>query len=161
MVRVIDEAREVALRRSVFTDAAELGPALRETDLAEIRAITDSTPEAALLESMSVTGSRAMTVTVRGVPIIMLGIAPHPDDSLVGVPWLMASPAMYEIADLFVQEQHVIFEALADDFSSFINVTSMTNPSGLRWLEGMGFTIGQTLTGAGRNGEDLVVFTRS
>ena len=160
--RILSETPEVILRPTVFTDAAELGPRLRACDLAEIKALVDKEPAAALLDCFAETGDRGFTVTVRGVPTIMAGIAPHPTDPTIGVPWLLASDDMYEIVPLFLKHQHELLdETIAGSgYVSLMNVTANLSPVCLRWLESMGYVLGEILPGLGRNGEDLQVFTR-
>lgn len=134
-------------------------PHLREADVEEIDALTEAPPMVALAESLR-GSARAYTVLVDGDPVILFGVAVHPDDPACGIPWMVATDGLRRIRRLFLRFGVPIAAKAFEGFERLCNITSGSNTVAHRWLASLGFELGPLLPGAGRNGEDLMFFSK-
>lgn len=67
-----------------------LAPRLRAADLAEIQASSGKDPEGVLLCSVALSDA-AWAWCIDGTPVLIGGLAPHPENRAWGVPWALGS----------------------------------------------------------------------
>jgi len=153
------EAPRVEIVDADSDHAFAMAPKLRAADVEEIAALTEVPPLPTLMESMR--GSlRSYTVLVDGDPTIMFGVAVHPDDAECGVPWLLATDGLRRIRREVLRFGPPVADKAFEGFKRLCNITSGSNTVAHRWLAGLGFELGPLMPGAGRNGEDLLFFSK-
>lgn len=133
-----------------------MAPRLRKADVEEVAELTDAPPLAALMDSMRLS-QRAYTVLVDGTPTIMFGVAVHPDDADLGIPWMLATDDLYRIRKQFLRFGVPVAAKAFEGFKRLINLTSASNTVAHRWLHSLGFTLGEPKP-LGLHGADLIPF---
>lgn len=140
--------------------AFRMAPRLRKADAEEVAAIVEGAPLLAVLDSMR-SSDRSFVALVDGEPVMLCGVAPHPDDPDTGIPWMLTTDGIYAVRDEFIRFSQPIFErTVGTKYKRLANITSATNEVAHRWLLMLGFTLGPELPGAGINGEDLMVLSK-
>lgn len=138
-----------------------MAPRLRKADVEEVAATVPGPLLPAMLESMR-SSDRSFVALVDGEPVMLCGVAPHPEDpDTTGIPWMLTTDGIYAVRDIFIQFSQPIFErTIGTKYKRLVNITSATNEVAHRWLLMLGFTLGPELPGAGLAGEDLVVLSK-
>lgn len=160
MDMVVHEADpEIRVRDTTYADVLAMGNCLRESDVREIAALTDEAPVDALLTSYLSCPRRCYTAMVDGIPVLIAGCAVHPDDPDIGIPWMLATPAIYKrpFPRMILTHGRQILAELAAGLPYLINLTA--DPDHRDWLHGLGFGVALHEL-SGRNGEPLFVFAQ-
>ena len=122
--------------------ALAMAPSLREMDLYDLL-ITGHEPCRVLLLTLE-TSLQAPALLWHGVPVGLMGVGVSFDD--IGVPWLVGTNWIDENPVAFMREAKAflnhIWEAFA--FRSLFNATCTGNVSSLRFLEHLGFALGES-----------------
>lgn len=138
-------------------DIALLAPKLREIDVKEIEAMTGEDPETGLRESFKVSLECNSIFADDGEIVGMFGVVDAAPD--LGVPWLLASPRLPEIAKVFMAGAEDWVKKIQGQFPVLANYVMADNEVAIRWLKRLGFVMMQKIP-IGRNGEEFLEFAR-
>jgi len=128
----------VGIRTSTLQDCLELGPNLREEDCQEVAAYAGLDPTNGLIQSF-LSSKSCLTVTLEGVPIMMFGTGPSPDNPKIGVVWLLSSPDLLTISKLFLRHSKRLLALLSAPYEVVMNYVDCRNEVHHRWLLWCGF----------------------
>lgn len=135
------------IRHAVPGDAAELAPALRLEDRAEVLALLGPVdpiagPAESLLHGLA-TAREAWTARDRAGHIIcMAGVSPFSLVGSTGVPWLLGSDLVSRHRRAFLAESRRLVAHWLTWFDSLRNVVDARHGAAIRWLRWLGFEIG-------------------
>lgn len=126
-------------RRANFTDAYTIGHNLRPEDRAEVLAAGGVHP-AFLLHSYVAQGREVHVSGIEGYtgPEIIWGVDPVPGEPLVGVPWMLSTPVIYDYPVEFAVASRSIWTELHSRFPLLTNFIDARNTRHIRWLEWLG-----------------------
>lgn len=145
----------VAAERHHARRMARVG--LRPQDAAECAAMGFDEREG-LIQSLE-SSCRAWTgIGDKGQPVVMFGVAQHPKFPDVGIPWLLATPAL-SARDL-LREGPRFITRMHEKFAKLLNMVHARNERACRWLKWAGFRLGTPLP-HGPNQELFIPFFRS
>lgn len=149
----------ITARQATLEDAVYVGTNLRESDRLEVLASCGSSPLEAVVTSFK-TSLKSWCVVDAGRPVFIFGLALWPDDTNVGIPWMLATdhiekcPRAYSRKGLeFVNEMQSMFPVLT-------NCTDERNTKIRRWLGWMGFKELQVIHEYGVGKKPFVQFVR-
>lgn len=117
-------------------DAEILAPKLRKHDVDEVWASHGLTPLEALVKSQINSSESHTIIASDGEVIGMFGCV---DDGAVGIPWLLASDRLPEVAREFLPESRKWVEKINQDYLVLTNYVDVRNTSAKRWLKWLGF----------------------
>jgi len=123
-------------RLSNATDAEILAPKLRKQDREEVWASHGLTPMAALVTSQTNSSESHTIIAHDGEVIGMFGVV---DEGAVGIPWLLASDRLPEVAREFLPESLKWVERINQDYLVLTNYVDVRNTAARRWLKWLGF----------------------
>jgi hypothetical protein len=126
------------VRNAQGADIATLATNLREADLAEIKAASGRTPEAALLTGLQ-GGTSKVACLPSGVPVAIFGIVPVAPS--VGAVWMVATKEFHLLHRQFLRECRGELDELSADYRLIFNFTDARNTVHHRWIKWMGFSI--------------------
>jgi hypothetical protein len=136
-----------------------LSEGLRAQDVAELRAAGHSDPAAAFLRSIEVSEPDLLyTVTVSGVPAGIFGVAEHPDNPCVGIPWLLGSDRILRARRQLLREAPKWITLLLSQYPVLVNMVHEKNTVSIAWLKRMGFEFHEELQVC--TGETFIRFTK-
>lgn len=158
MKRVFRGGR-VVVRSAEQLDAIHIGARLREADCLEVEALGAGLPLAAVTDSFKMS-RRAYTVTHDGEPVLIFGVADHPDDPTVGIPWMLATPAIERLGFTFARHGKSVAEEAFAGYRYLTNIMVVQNTVAHRWLRYLGFEFTDLKEDLGHNGETLVQFAK-
>ena len=126
---------------AIENDARELAPLLRAEDRDEVLTL-GLDPVDGLLHSVA--GAReAWTYRADGRIICMAGVAPLSLIGTTGVPWLLGSDLVPAHRRAFMVETRRMIGRWLALFPTLRNVVDARYAAAIRWLEWLGFTIGE------------------
>ena len=128
----------VEVRTSTVGDCLSLGPRLRKEDCQEIEAVAGCKPTEGLLYSYF-NSKGCLTVTLKGVPIIMFGCGAFPDNDRIGMIWLLSSPELLEVSKPFLRHSRRFLALLTAPYDLVMNYVDCRNEVHHRWLRWCGF----------------------
>ena len=130
--------------RIIPAEAAHIAPIaahMREADRREVMASHGHTPGEALAASLA-RSDLAWTCLVNGEPAFMWGAART--GSLItrtGAPWLLATPAIYQVRRAFLRFSRFYVEQMQARFPRLANYVHAANRLSVRWLAWCGFRV--------------------
>jgi hypothetical protein len=127
------------IRDATERDLLDLAPNLRAADHREILASFGESPEEALLYSLRLSSTCKVGVDAEGI-VGVFGCGPHPENKLVGVPWLMGTDRMALNVRWFMRTAKLWKTIFHLDFPHLWNLVDSRNTVHVRWLTHMGFT---------------------
>lgn len=131
----------ITIRSATEDDARELAPLLRAEDRLEVLAL-GLQPIEGLFQSLA--GSReSWTYRAQGRIVCMAGIAPRSLIGRAGVPWLLGSELVRRHRRLFMVETRRMVAHWLTQFDSLINIVDARYGAAIRWLDWLGFEIGE------------------
>ncbi len=128
------------IRGATIEDAHELAPKVRQADLDEIEAASDSEPLEALVKSLTSSNS-PKTGLIDGEVVCMFGVATNNLLSVRGCPWLLSSDMLINHAKPFLKRSREYVNSLKEDYMYLCNFVDARNKHAIRWLEWLGFDI--------------------
>ena len=120
---------------------------MREIDRLECR-IGGHSPKEALRLSLY-TSTLAWTVKIDGRPEAMFGVAPVCLISGEGSPWLLLTDVAARKAVTLVREGRRYSDAMQAAFPVLANVVHADNRTAIRWLQRLGYGIGEPFDAGG------------
>lgn len=127
------------IRPATIEDAISLAPRLRKADLEELRATTDKTPEAVLLESVG-EGLETYSAEQDGVVVALFGIDRFPNmDPDEAVVWMVGSDEAVKNKHDFLRAAREFLNSAHQRFPLLWNVIDARNTVHIKWLKRSGF----------------------
>jgi hypothetical protein len=126
------------IRIATEQDCFDLAPRLRAADVAELAALGDD-PLVALLSSYEVSPLVWAAEYDQQVHVIF-GVAPFPDNSGAGSPWLLASERVSEFAVQFLRESYRYIPKMHMLYPTLRNYVHAMNVESIMWLRWLGFS---------------------
>lgn len=137
-----------------------LGPILRDADRMELEAATGRDATGVVVQSVAIS-SMCWVATERGMPLVLFGAAPMPHhENFVGVPWLVASPALIPYAVPFLRRCAPFLDEMQRRYPLLVNYTDARNTVHHRWLRWLGFTFIRRHERMGAAGIPFIEFVR-
>ncbi len=90
-----------------------------------------------------------------GIPVATWGVAPFPQDSRFGVPWLLGTDAIGNSYRDFLRLSRHFDEIMSRWFLALANMIDAEYAGALRWLEWLGFSRGETVKST--KGYDFII----
>jgi hypothetical protein len=149
----------VIVRDSVPTDAIYIGGRLRDTDIAECKALAGLGPVAAVMTSLRMS-ERAATVLLDNTPVLIFGVSSHPEDHGVGIPWMLATDRIHELWFTFLRHGKALADEMFAGYRALTNVMIVQNSVEHRWLRSLGFDFTDINEAGGLNGEPVIYFVK-
>lgn len=144
------------LRDATPDDAAYLAAHLRESDRLEVSANSDDI-EATIRRSIAAS-TICSVAQLDGRPVFVIGCAPC-DRPGVGVPWLLGTDEVTPHGGALTRITKSYVRQFLETWPVLLNAVDERNVVSVRWLEAIGFTIGEPIP-FGRKGERFHIFTR-
>jgi len=123
-------------RPSTANDAEILAPKLRKQDVVEVWASHGLSPLEALVTSYNNSSESHTIIASDGEVIGMFGVV---DEGVVGIPWLLASDQLPQVAREFLPESRKWVERINQDYLVLTNYVDVRNTVARRWLRWLGF----------------------
>lgn len=123
-------------RPSTAGDAEILAPKLRKQDVEEVWASHGVLPLVALVTSQTNSSESHTIISSDGEVIGMFGVV---GDGAVGIPWLLTSDRLPEVAREFLPQSREWVERINQDYSILTNYVDVRNKTAQRWLKWLGF----------------------
>lgn len=146
----------VLLRQARFEDAASLAPRLREADRLELTLSAGPDHLKTLEESLSSTGEN-IAATIDDVVVGLGGCVFHEG---IGVPWMVSSDELVKRPVTLVRIGLFSIERYAPQCTVLTNFVHAENHVHRKWLERIGFTLGDTTPDYGVGKAPFIQFYR-
>ena len=158
MSREVPQFKAV-IRDATYSDCLILAPNLRQEDKDEVWESGSYLPEEALI--LSFKSSNQVKIGVVGDEIVcMFGISATEDPEL-GIPWLLGSDSIKKFSKEFLTLNKVVLDEISTEYKILANYVWSKNPTHIRWLEWLGFTVTRTPICLGRNQEHFYYFFKN
>ena len=129
------------IRVATEQDAVVVGSALRPYDLLELRSVTVRPPVDAILDAMRASWW-TRTWEVDGKPVCVFGVASRTFTSDTGCPWLLATPLVERHSAGFMRRIPPHLNEMRAMFRVLENHVLADNNRTVKWLERLGFVMG-------------------
>lgn len=147
-----------SIRPATQSDMLRIAPLLREADKNEIAAASGRTPEAALLNALSLPGECwHVSEQKSGDPILVCGLIPFTD--LTAAVWMLATPILSAHGLPFLRACRGWVDEWNAQYPLLFNSVDARNDLHIRWLRWLGF-IFISRAASGVNGENFIEFVR-
>lgn len=111
---------------------------LRPADLAELQASVTGRPLEVLEQSVALSSHAWLVVDATGLPVAAFGVAPGVLEG-IGVPWLMATPAVEREFVSFARQTRRYVEEVQEIYPTLTNFVDVRNDLAVTWLSWAGF----------------------
>ncbi|MBN9564928.1 MAG: hypothetical protein J0G29_02360 [Alphaproteobacteria bacterium] len=147
MVKSTNKSK-LKLVKATKKHAIELAPNLKQADLEEIAAASgrdclDSAPTGLLIQSIAISKiAYAIILQNKGGSkevIALGGVAPHPTDPQIGIPWAFTSDKVRACPKDFMMKVRQALNKFYTHFPTLTNFVYYKNMTAIRWLERLGF----------------------
>lgn len=135
-------AGDLTIRPATLGDADWLAPRLRQRDLDEARAAGGADVEATLYDAITRSGDLCWTVEAKR-PLFVVGCAPAEGIPGLGSPWLLATDAVARYPAALTRVSRQCLAQMLAAYSALYNYVDVRNVDSVRWLELLGFTVGE------------------
>ncbi|MCA2979537.1 MAG: hypothetical protein INH37_14775 [Myxococcaceae bacterium] len=126
----------------------------------ELEAATGRPATDVVVRSVAIS-SMCWVAAERGVPMTIFGAAPMPrHEDFVGVPWLVATPALIPHAVPFLRRCAPFLDEMQRRYPLLVNYTDARNTVHHRWLRWLGFTFIRRHERMGAAGIPFIEFVR-
>ncbi len=160
MARAVDTA--TLPHPTIIESLRFIAEGLRPADQAELRAsLGDAAdPFHALVESYGLSTKSWLILDRTGLPIGIMGVAPHGVPNL-GIAWMMGTPGVEDEALSIARQTGGYVEQMHDDFPFLLAVVDVRNELSMRWLEWSGFSITDARPRHGAEDRLFLEYTRT
>lgn len=145
-------------RSSQKEDAVVLAPKMRKQDALEVWHSHNMSPLEALEFSLIHSIEANTIIANDGEVIGMFGVGQ--ESKLVGIPWLLASDRLKEVAREFLPESEKWIRKVNDQYDLLYNYVYSGNTASIRWLKWLGFTFVREMPNHGHNPATFIEFAR-
>lgn len=136
----------VTVRPSQPADVEFVAANMRQADRDEIWASYFSTPHEALTRAMKIS-EKCWTLVCDGEPVAMFGVARRGMLSNVGSPWLLGTDKVKKYTPAFLRLSPIYVSKMMEGFVRLENYVDFRNKLSIRWLQWMGFELGELVPG--------------
>ena len=150
---------QVEVRDATEQDAYTLAPHLRQSDIDELAAGGHYDPEAALVESFSMS-EVTKAIIVDGGVVALFGVANAPGNTTIGVPWMLGSAQIESITYRVMKHCREWVEQLAEGYVMLTNAVDCRNVVSIKWLHYCGFEFVALVPDYGPEEHPFIVFAR-
>jgi len=142
-----------AIVRATADHLRDLGSRLREQDILELRVQGAEFND----EAIRVLVSRDTWVGMAdGRPVVAFGALPSSILGGAASLWLLATPDLYPHSRTFIRSARPVLAALGRAYPQLTSIVVASNVVAIRWLQWLGFTIGDQPYAQGVNGEPIL-----
>ena len=129
------------VRNTRLSDLLWLSSFMRDQDRDEVAAASGLTSSAAMIRGHAAS-AYMKTGLVDGVPVLVFGVAPDPQDCRVGIVWMLATDYLQapKCKRLLLRHSRDWVARMQDMFPVLANKTDRRNKPHHRWLKWCGFT---------------------
>lgn len=124
---------------------ADFLPAMGDAERADLERIGG----AKVLQNAVALSVHSFAGVVDGVPAFVGGVV-QADDAVTGRVWMMATPAVDRAKKFYLRETRRQVDLMMQMFDRLETKVAVDYPRSLRWLEWLGFKIGETIEMNGR-----------
>jgi hypothetical protein len=133
----------VELRPAVAEDIDAISADARPADVAEMEAMGYGFREA--LELSLSRADWALTATVDGVPVAMLGVSCLSVVFGEGTPWLLSANGVLRAQKSLLKTCGPVIDRMLASYPRLINLVDERNTVSIRWLRWLGFTFDEAV----------------
>lgn len=137
----------IYVRPMVETDVLEIAAVARHADIEEMRDGAGVTIEQALWQGLE-HSLRASVIMAGDKPVAAFGDTSTGVLSGVGVPWLVSTIHVQKHARGFLRVCRPLVDDMLTRHFELMNYVDERNKAAIRWLEWLGFEMGETVTAA-------------
>lgn len=134
---------------------------LREADRQEIEASSGDYPMGAVFQSWQASTKSWLILDRTGLPIGIMGVAPHPTSEGLGMAWMVGTDGVAEEALSIARQTRRYVEEMHEDYPILWNFIDARNELSLKWLEWSGFIIADAHLNFGPEGRLFYEFIRT
>ncbi|MBN9564869.1 MAG: hypothetical protein J0G29_02055 [Alphaproteobacteria bacterium] len=147
------KASKLKVVKATKKHAIELAPNLKQADLEEIAAASgrdclDSAPTGLLIQSIAISKIAYSMIYQNkdgSKEVIALGgVAPHPTDPQIGIPWAFTSDKVRTYPKNFMVKARQALNEFCAHFPTLTNYVYSQNTTAIRWLKELGFEVSQS-----------------
>lgn len=130
--------KPVFVRPASVADACDVAARLREEDRQEVLA-ADGLEPSLVLPALVREGREVFAAGIEGgPPEVLFGCDPVEGTPVLGIIWLVSTPALYRHPKEFVRTSRRIFESYHARYPVLGNYVDARNTDHIRWLQRMG-----------------------
>lgn len=142
----------IQFREAQRGEAIWLSSRLRPEDIREIETTTGKAPEVTVPLSFDVS-TKCYTIrysnngVVERYPLAICGVADDPQDDLMGIVWMLATPRIQKVWLALMKVADTWLDRLSEDYPEGLhNIVDARNMLHIRWLQKTGFRSLGTVT---------------
>lgn len=129
-----------SVRPGTFEDIAAIAAVVRAQDADECMAACGLDVRTALEMAHPMT-EKMWAGEVDGQIVVLAGVSSSQERPDIGVPWMMSSPVMDEVAIPFLKENRWVVDEMKEEHLLLTNFVDARNVKAIRWLKWLGFRI--------------------
>lgn len=118
----------------------ELAVNLRHADREELNALGHSEFEKVIADSVA-SSKKSWAAFVDGRVALIAGVAVHPTDENIGIPWMLGTDLLLAHKKQFVRITSPYLALVSEGFVCLANAVHVRNSVSIAWLKRLGFTI--------------------
>lgn len=131
------------IRRFIPSDLSELAENMRQSDIDELKA---SHGEQADIRGILVKAAELSCICNTWLDadnqvMAMFGLAPHPTEKGMGIPWVLATGKVMHFPKTFIKEGLRILASMQKISPYLINYVDVRNTSSIRYIQRLGFQL--------------------
>lgn len=132
---------------------------MRAADVAELEAAGGRAPLHALSDAVQVSVWRGV-LRLRDQPLCIYGLREDPNDSTVGIPWMLGTDVIAQHPKEFMRYSRQVVEAMNDHRALLINLVDSRNLVSIAYLRRLGFVVDTHNPVTLSSGVPFYIFTR-
>ncbi len=133
---------ELHAARATDAHALDMAPRLRAADREEVAASSGRSPLEALRYSLAASSHAVSALDPVGRVVCMFGVGVVDLMGGVGAPWLLGSDLMADHRREFARRSRAYLPLMLAHYPNLENAVDARHVEAIRWLEWLGFTIG-------------------
>lgn len=114
---------------------------MRQSDRDEVQAAVGWEPAYALYMSLGMSSQAFVMLDVSGTPFVIFGVAPLAGHPGVGVPWLLATPAVEQNRIFCLKTSLKYIDKFLQEYEVLLNFVDIRNRLSIDWIKWCGFSI--------------------
>lgn len=131
---------------------------MREADVREVFASSGTNPLTTLLRARRLSQEHCYTVFLEDTPVGIFGVSRLNEN--IGVPWLLGTDELTSDKIEFYKKSKELLSTFMDDFKVLINYVDQRNTKSIKWLQALGFTLGNLVENFGYTKEPFYEFVK-
>lgn len=122
-------------------DAEYIAEHMRESDVNEVRAVTEAPLDDVLRTSVGASYMPGAVVDMTGKPYALFGAAPRSPLSRIAEPWLLGIPELADHGVWLTKKTRVYLQQVERVYPVLENFVDARNTASVAWLRAVGFTL--------------------